>query len=161
MSPSTQTLKRGEVSSPRFVGSTAGKMYKFLPVLFLQKGFSRLTHPEVVHGGYCLLKFLGNLHGDILEKAGLNWAKGRQRGPIVLSSCKAKSQGDLRNEQRPKKMSPPSFHPQVLSSISSSGSRKIRRGAVLTLSVIFTPCKHWDKHSLQRTLPNPHNSPVK
>jgi hypothetical protein len=42
-----------------------------------QKYFSLLTHPEVVHGGYCLLKFLGDLHGDVLEKAGLNWAKRR------------------------------------------------------------------------------------
>lgn len=126
--PFNSNPEEGGVSSPRCVGSRAGKMCKFLPVLFLQKAFSRLTHPEVVHGGYCLLKFLGNLHGDILEKAGLNWAKGRQRGPIVLSSCKAKRQGDLRNEQRPKKMSPPYLHPQVLSSISSSGSKKIRRG---------------------------------
>lgn len=61
-------------------------MYKLLLVFFLHMGFLLLTHPEIVHGGHCLLKFLWDLHGDVLEKAGLDGAERRQRGPIVLSS---------------------------------------------------------------------------
>lgn len=70
-------LRRGEVFGFGWVGFRVGKMYKLLFVFFFLKGFLLFIYLEVVYGGYCFLKFVGDFYGDVLEKVGLNWIKRR------------------------------------------------------------------------------------